>query len=288
MKVAWVCDDVIKGKQEGVMSSMPELNERAYALSLSPVQATVLADACLLFTQVKAGNIEYMTHELLENGGPGVMARRESIAEAHERLRSYKYMATGSTPDDFEPFGGKPAPESAVRAYAVYLALQPEVGGDNPFPALASDGDFPRLLDRDEGLIRLAFTGAQGKAIRNALDFLSRVHIGQLDSMYWLLLWHGRSRERVQELQVLKDIILREVKPLVTDMPPNASWGISSPEVAERARIAFDIQQVVRYRLAWDEEPNGGATVDFYEPMRTSSEEPMPRIEPLYSTTAGD
>ena len=49
-----------------------------------------------------------------------------------------------------------------------------------------------------------------------------------------------------------------------------ASYCIMSPEIPDSARVAYDIQQVARHLLAWERHPEGGHTVDFHEPHKTS------------------
>ena len=43
-------------------------------------------------------------------------------------------------------------------------------------------------------------------------------------------------------------------------------------------RVAWDLQQVIRYRLAWDRNPEGGIQVIFDEPLK-SSQEPLACIK---------
>jgi len=47
---------------------------------------------------------------------------------------------------------------------------------------------------------------------------------------------------------------------------------------AEPYRIAYDVYQVVRHRLAWDKEPAGGVQVWYDKPFRVS-EEKLPKIK---------
>lgn len=115
----------------------------------------------------------------------------------------------------------------------------------------------------------------------DALDLFSRVHVGQLDAAYWALLGNDNSQEQIVGLKYLRTLLVNKVNCLVTGMHPNASWGISSPEISDRARIAFDLKQVVRHRLAWDANSEGGIAVSFDRPMRTSFEEDLAHIEGL-------
>jgi len=136
-----------------------------------------------------------------------------------------------------------------------------------------------------------------------ALDLYSRIYLGQLEEVLWTIQndpafpTKDLSR-RIVQLEALAQLVqlaqrplqsdalddkykvanfardlLNVVRALVTGFPAGASYGIHSPEVDDRARQAYDIQQVIRHRLAWDRNPEGGITVNFDSPMRTSTEQ---------------
>lgn len=46
----------------------------------------------------------------------------------------------------------------------------------------------------------------------------------------------------------------------------------------ETANIAWDLYQVIRHRVSWDRNPEGGITVNFHEPFRCAQEE-LAKIE---------
>lgn len=64
---------------------------------------------------------------------------------------------------------------------------------------------------------------------------------------------------------------LKELETIVTGLDKGAYHGIHSRTITDNARIAYDIEQVIRHRLAWDRQPEGGFQVDFDEPARSSS-----------------
>ena len=87
------------------------------------------------------------------------------------------------------------------------------------------------------------FSTNEGYQLLNALE-LSRLHMGQ----FFPLTDHVRLRtweERDAFQQQLKSI-------LYPDLPTRDFYSLHSVEVSEKARIAYDLIQVIRQRLAWD------------------------------------
>jgi hypothetical protein len=117
----------------------------------------------------------------------------------------------------------------------------------------------------------------QAKIIINALDFYSRIGIGQFIEIVLAFSWWQCDEQWFNHRNEVERLIY-DAQFNLTGMPFNASYGIFSPEVHENAKIAWDIQQVIRYRLAWDRNPKGGMTVDFDDPMRSSTKD-FPIIE---------
>jgi len=117
----------------------------------------------------------------------------------------------------------------------------------------------------------------QAKTLIRALDFYSRIGIGQFREIVIAFSWWKRDEQWVVHRDDV-DRLIQEVQWNLTGMPYNASYGIASPETPEKAKIAYDIKQVIRHRLAWDREPKGGMTVDFDSPMK-ASEKDFPTIK---------
>lgn len=122
----------------------------------------------------------------------------------------------------------------------------------------------------------------QAEVISLALDVLSRIGLGQFDiaisdamkERFWGMEGKDFNRDEVQHH-------FNELKRILTGHPPNGSYGISNEEVNDKYRVAYDIHQVIRNRLAWDEKPEGDPIkISFQDPMQWSKEH-LPTIQNL-------
>ena len=121
---------------------------------------------------------------------------------------------------------------------------------------------------------KLAVSEEQAQILVDALDLYSRVAgMGQLQPATepWL------SRCEPEQLEQARHHLLQAGCAL-TGMEPHASYGIRSDRVPDRYRVAYDMQQVIRHRLAWDRSPEGGFGVWFDEPHQTGQHE-LAKIE---------
>ena len=76
-----------------------------------------------------------------------------------------------------------------------------------------------------------------------------------------------QKREEIdKKIMEIRDLVYPELKDY-------AHFGIFNPKCPESSKIAYDIIQVLRNKLAWNREPNGGYTVDFGEPLQAGKEE---------------
>lgn len=116
----------------------------------------------------------------------------------------------------------------------------------------------------------------QAYVIKEALDLFSRIHMGQLDTVADVFVAYAQERG-FDTLSFLRDE-LDNLSPIWTGLHKHAYHGIHSPKISDKARVAWDLQQVIRHRLAWDREPKGGIYVDFDTPMRSSAE-PLASIQ---------
>ena len=136
------------------------------------------------------------------------------------------------------------------------------------------------ILKKYKTLIKyqLTISEKQARVIISALDFFSRIGIGQLEEIlrhpqYANIIFNNNATYKV-----CKEL-LDEPKRLLTNFPPNASYGIGNPEVHSDCTISYDLMQVIRHRLAWDNNPEGGIQVSFGKPMRFSNEEELAKIK---------
>ena len=117
----------------------------------------------------------------------------------------------------------------------------------------------------------------QAEVISKALDLYSRIGAGQISE----ILWHPSVAEKMwvknsnlsenQMNQKLVRQLLDDIKRIIWGYKPNENGGISMAE--EIDKIAYDLHQVIRHKIAWDGKPKGGNTVDFHKPMKYSKEE---------------
>lgn len=108
--------------------------------------------------------------------------------------------------------------------------------------------------------------------ITRALDLFSRIGTAQFEEVLKHPQWDDKrfifpKNNYIHDYNTCKEL-LRIIKRFLTGLPTNASYGISTPEVDERSKIAFDLLQVIRHRLAWDKHPKGGTQVDFDKPLQ--------------------
>lgn len=123
--------------------------------------------------------------------------------------------------------------------------------------------------------------------LQNALELFSRIGMGQFSQVKWTLLMSSSNAEHkmsVEQSNLLEDMLTQAQICYTPERHPGAYWSISSKEIGDCFRVAWDIQQVVRHRLSWDrlkreKGPNAkrGITVDFDEPIKYGAE-PLPEI----------
>ena len=162
---------------------------------------------------------------------------------------------------------------TAWRQYAIALERREAVTAKESEPA--------------PDIFYLGINQAQMQTLIDACDMYSRVLIGQF----------GRVSEefRMQPAEVeaeygpcdswaAHNLLNNAVKQCIyPTMPANGSMGIHNQLTPKRAQRAFDIQQVLRHRLAWDRTRNSGkgnesfSSVHHYAPD-SSSGEPLPSL----------
>jgi hypothetical protein len=128
----------------------------------------------------------------------------------------------------------------------------------------------------------LHLTEKQARVIVNALDLYSRIGMGQLKEVAYVLRAQNIGAKTDAEIQEHSDqinIIRDRLEALSRYWMNGPGYhSIASQKISDVFRVAWDIQQVVRHRLAWDRNPKGDITVDFDNALKTSKE-PLPQIE---------
>jgi len=112
----------------------------------------------------------------------------------------------------------------------------------------------------------LTVTEEQARILTDALDLYSRIGIGQFEEVLQVYDRNLKLDEETRDrIRIGLDIAKREA-----GHPRSGSHGIHNEKVDDRFRAAYDLQQVVRNRLAWDRNPKGGIQVQFDEPRAIS------------------
>ena len=120
--------------------------------------------------------------------------------------------------------------------------------------------------------VTLTLTEEQADTLLMALDTYSRLKMGQFNAVSDLFPARDFDRGKAAAaLQAARQAVMPE-------LDPRGYHGIESREIPDRARIAFDVEQVLRHALSWHRHPEGGITVNFDKPYWTSPE-PRPRVE---------
>lgn len=115
----------------------------------------------------------------------------------------------------------------------------------------------------------------QLRVLISSTEIMSRIGLGQ----FWIILDHICSKPFHRYGSHFTEVRERLVQ-MAADLlnaPKHASFGIHSPQVHERHRIAWDLHRVFRHRASWDRHPEGGIGVCFDEPYGTS-DEPLAKI----------
>jgi hypothetical protein len=123
----------------------------------------------------------------------------------------------------------------------------------------------------------LHLTEEQLRLVQTALDFYSRVGIGQFEEIKNHPTFTNHLRNefkdengktdygRYHEVRDIVDTILVQPRNMLLGdlkLPKNASWGIHNPDVDESCRVAFDIIQVIRHEFWKADSDRSEWTVD--------------------------
>ena len=109
---------------------------------------------------------------------------------------------------------------------------------------------------------------------QNALEMYIAMHLGRYGDIIMHYPFRCKDddfkqfRSREDECESYLQHIRNTLMPDMQKYPlRSANRGIFQPIVDDRARDAYDMLQCIRYVYAWHKHPEGGHTVNFYEPM---------------------
>ncbi len=131
----------------------------------------------------------------------------------------------------------------------------------------------------------LQITEAHARTIMRALDFYMRIGLLQFDEMVDVFPHlekvadaRGTFSDRWDLKRAIKSTLNRFLAP--EDFGPGTNYSIINPDIPDDIRVAADIHDVIRNRLAWDREPQGGFQRDFDKPSQRSAQ-PLAKIEEI-------
>lgn len=120
--------------------------------------------------------------------------------------------------------------------------------------------------------VTLTLSEEQAYTLWEALETYNRLLVGQFSAVADLF------PDRDFGRKVAATALLEARQTVMPELDPRGYHGIESRDVRDQARIAFDVEQVLRHALSWHRYPEGGITVNFDKPYWTSPE-PRPRVE---------
>ena len=127
----------------------------------------------------------------------------------------------------------------------------------------------------------LEIDSTQASVLINALDLYSRIHIGQFTEI--LKPFRFSKKVEIKDVRAAEHM-LDAVKFLLTGFEYGVSYGIHSEEVSDDARVAYDLQQVIRNVQSHTERPlkkGDWRGVNYDTPFTSSTTHPeLAKMEP--------
>ena len=123
----------------------------------------------------------------------------------------------------------------------------------------------------------ITFIESQLQEIITAIDLVGRLQMGQTEMLiepygvFGNRIKHKDVPQLEDAVNTLKDIIFPEIS-------RSSYYGIYGDKTAGSAKVLYDIQQVLRHSIAWHNNPQGGHTVDFGDPLQASQNQPLPTV----------
>ena len=130
----------------------------------------------------------------------------------------------------------------------------------------------------------LTLTETQLRTVQKALDCYSRIGMGQCGTaitdhpdVIRRIFEDSDNAPGIWDVSCGIDVMIKSM--VFTELTQGSFHGIRSEHIDESNRVAYDILQVIRHRLAWDNHKEGDRTiyVSYDRPLKTSGE-PLPNI----------
>ena len=116
------------------------------------------------------------------------------------------------------------------------------------------------------------FTTEQVICIKDACDLFARINASQFEDLrYQSFSSVGIDIDRFNNIG-------KRWKRAMFGLESNASLGVNNPHADSNMTVAWDIVEVLRNRVSWDANPDGGHTVNFDSPMHWDKSVPLVEI----------
>ena len=121
----------------------------------------------------------------------------------------------------------------------------------------------------------LTLTEDQARALSNAAELVSRLHMGQLD----VLALFNKYPDNFEGVYRVIDQLREEMNLIPDGCGKNAYYGITSPDITNTARTLFDAHQVIRHEI-WRNTPDAPNYITHASPaMQTDHNQELPKIQ---------
>lgn len=108
------------------------------------------------------------------------------------------------------------------------------------------------------------------RIVCRACELFTRLHIGQLDELVFELMKYQEGDDDFSQKRDIAKSLLMSVRSLMfPELPPFAGASHSAGHTEQDGR-AWNVYQVLRHAIAWNNHPEGGVTVDFAAPLNSA------------------
>ena len=117
--------------------------------------------------------------------------------------------------------------------------------------------------------VRLEMPTVVAGLLREALENVARLGIGQIEQVAQLLRWEAFGPDKrfsIEQINAI-EVLIKDFKTFLLQLSPTSSHGIYSDHVDTQIRSCWALYRAIRHRMAWDHTPAGGAGVSFDEPL---------------------
>lgn len=163
----------------------------------------------------------------------------------------------------------------------IFISSHPTKGSADKALRKLKQSEPIQLPKEEYNTYQLILSERQAITLVSALDLYSRIGMGQIEEIVQILKLNPGVLDENNSCKPTRLEAITELAKEAAECWMGRSGGyngIFSEKIHDVFRISWDLQQVIRHRIAWDRKPTGGLQVDFDEPLK-SSNEPLASIK---------